>query len=236
MHTASIHSNADCEHNHCAQHSATPRQFYGFWRWKAREGDCCQTAKSKAHPPPRARANTGWDSSKFKSCGCIYVLQCSEWLQCAEATENQVSPEAWSFTICKLATITSRWSLFPPAMETFHSGPDSLLPSFSASHMLTASSELRQLVRLHCGGCLIGFLSNSQTLPIFTWFFFFLSFLAISAWFYMLSHSDISEEILFFHWQCSVFCQLSSVLTSGDPAALGQFRGGAANLPFPTVL
>lgn len=125
---------------------------------------------------------------------------------------------------------------FPPAMETFHSAPDSLLPSFSASHMLTASLELRQLLRLHCWGCLIGFLSNSQALPIFTWFFFFLSFLAISAWFYMLSHSDVSEETLFFHWQCFDFCQLSSVLTSGDPAALGQFRGGAANLPFPTVL
>ena len=32
-----------------------------------------------------------------------------------------------------------------------------------------------------------------------TWFFFFLSLLAISAWFYTLSHSDISEENLFFH-------------------------------------
>lgn len=104
--------------------------------------------------------------------------------------------------------------LFSPA-KTFHSGPISPPASLSASSMFAASLQLRQL----------------------TWFFFFLSLLAISAWFYTLSHSDISEENLLFYWQCSVLCQLSSVLTPLDPAALGQlFRGGAANLTFPTVL
>lgn len=69
--------------------------------------------------------------------------------------------------------IAQAGGLFCPAKETFHSGPVCLLPSFSASHMLAASLELWQLLRIHCLGCLIGFLSNPQTPPILTGFFSF---------------------------------------------------------------
>lgn len=201
-----------------------------------RETDARQP-RARAQLPPCIHAKTCWDSSKFKSCFYIYILHCSEWLQSAEAMENQVSPAAclWRLAICSLATSTGEWSIFPIKRDfSFRSClPPALFFSFAhARCSIRAQTAPKNPLFRRSHQLFVQFTDTTHTHMVF---FFFLRLPAISAWFYTISHSDNSEENLFFHCQRSVLRQLSSVLTSVDPATLGQFRGGAANLVFPTV-